>query len=112
MLTARAAGVVAGIAIDTCLQTQRVDIIHQGTHAIGKQFLVEAQIAVGIAPVPIAVVNVYVFITCLLQSSVVHRIGLLANQLLVDVQGKRVPRTPSHGGCALCVGSHGQCQHR
>jgi hypothetical protein len=34
----------------------------------------------------------------------VHGVGLSFDELLVDVEGKRVPRAPSHGGGALGVG--------
>ena len=91
MTVARSARVVACIAIDTRLQTQRVDVIYQSTHAVRKQLRVQTQMTVFTTTVPVAVVDIHILVSCLLQTSVVHCIGLLANQLFVDVQSERVP---------------------
>ena len=110
MAVARAAGVVARVAVDACLQAERVDVVDECAHARGEELRVQAQVAVLAAAVPVAVVDVHILESSLLQSAVVHGVGLLADELFVDVQGKRVPRTPAHGRCALGVGSgcHGQ----
>ena len=108
MFACRAAGVVAGVAVDACLQAELMDIVHQRAHPVREQFGIQAQMSVLSATVPIAVVDVHIEIACLLQPVLVHGISLTLNEFLVDVEGECVPRTPAHRGCPL--GKSDDCQ--
>ena len=114
MTATTAAGIVASIVIDARFQSQHVDIVHQRAHTIGKEFGVQAQVSIVATTVPIAIIDVYIQVACLLQSILVHGIGLSLNQILVDVQCERVPRTPAHRrsplGKSNCCQAGQHCQ--
>ena len=65
-----------GIAIDTSLQAEAVDIIDQRTHTAGEQLRVQTQVTVLATTVPVAIVDVDELITGLLQTCVVHGVSL------------------------------------
>ena len=75
-----------------------MDVIHERAHAAGEKLGVETQIAVLAASVPISVVDVYEFVTGLVEPSGHHSVGLTLDNLLVDVKRERVPRAPAHRG--------------
>ena len=104
----RSASVVTRVTIDTSLQAQRVDIVHQGTHPVGEPFHIQAQVPVIATPLPVTVVDVDIAVARVLQSAPMHGIGLLTYKLLIDVQCKGVPGTPPHGGGALGCCRQGQ----
>ena len=106
----RSAAVVTRIGVDARLEPQRVDIVHQRAHAVRETVHVQPQVAVLAASLPVAVVDVDVAVARLLQAAVVHGVGLTADKLLVDVEGKRVPRAPAHGRRALRHGREGKRQ--
>ena len=113
MTVLAAAGVVASVGIDAGFQTELVDVVHQWAHAVREQFGVQAQMAVLSAPVPITVVDVHIEIARFLQPVLMHGDGLSLDEVLVDVEGKSVPRTPAHRGGPLGNSDHCKaCQYR
>ena len=86
-----ATGVVTGIGVDAGLQTELVDVVHQRAHAVRKPLGVKTQMTVLAASVPVAVVDVHIEIAGFLQTVLVHGISLSLDEVLVDVEGKRVP---------------------
>ena len=108
---ARAAGVVARIAVDAGLEAQRVDVVGHGAHAVGKLLGVDVQPACfGVAAVPVAVVDVDILVAGSRQTFAHHGVGLLADEFFADAKPVGVPRAPPHGGRIDGLKSQGPCQ--
>ena len=110
-----ATGVVACIGVDTCREAQLVDVVGYHAHAVREFLGVDAELSVAVASVPVSVVDVDVLVACLCQSGADHGIGLPADDILGDVQGKSVPGAPSQGRwvkvlCIYVQGKEAACQ--
>ena len=107
-----ATGVLTRIAVDTGLQAEAVDVFHDGRQPIREALRMYAQPSVLIATVEVTVIDVHILVTCRLQPALVHRIRLSFDNILTDVEGKRVPRRPAHGRRALCSSRSGHQQQQ
>ena len=86
-----AAGVIARIAIDACLQALAVDMIHDRFQAIGEALFIDEQLACrGVTTALKAIIGVDILITSLLKP-VRHGVGLLLDERLRDVTIVGVP---------------------
>ena len=87
-----AAGVIAGIAVDACLQAFLMDMVNNALQALGKPCGVNEQLPRRIVTPPeIAVIDVDMVETHILQAFRDHGIGLTFDNGLADVQTKGVP---------------------
>nr|GEU28380.1 hypothetical protein [Tanacetum cinerariifolium] len=86
----------AHVRVDADLQTLAVHIVgqrlHPGREAVG--IGMDHALVVTLA-VP-AVVDVHVHVAGVLQAALDHHVGRVADQLFVDIAGKRVPAVPAH----------------
>ena len=88
----RGAGVVAGIGVDACLEAEAVDVIDEGTEPVREFLGMDEQMAIdAVAVAEVTVVDVDVFVAGILERGVGHSVGLLADELLVDVDAVGVP---------------------
>ena len=102
-----AAGVLAAIGVDACLHLEGVDIIDHRLQAIRETGGMDEQLSrFGVTSSEVAVVDVDVVVADFVESLCSHGSGLSLDDIFVDVEGKGVPRTPTHSGLVLCVTLH------
>ena len=97
-----AAGVAPGIGVDAGLEVLAVDVVHEPFQAVGEALGVDEELTrLCVAPSEVAVVDIDIGIATATQALRDHRIGLLANQGLADVDAVGVPGGPPHRGAVV-----------
>ena len=81
----------AGIRINTKVETERMDIISQGTDATGETLGIGLNKAIRIALAMPAVVHIYIAVTCIIQARIYHRFSYLTYERFVDITSERIP---------------------
>ena len=90
------ASVRTGIGVNTGLEPEPMDMIDNFPKAVREALGVRLQLAVLVAPAEIAVVNVYIFVTALVETKFDKEICLLHDKLVRDVDAVGVPARPAH----------------
>ena len=113
LVVAAAAGVVAGIAVDSRLQAQRVDMVRHLTKPAGKADGVRSHVAICVAEAEVAVIYIDVFIARRRQAGRHQQICLLHDEGIRNIDHEGVPAGPAHHGWLngnTRLGA-GNCQH-
>src|SRR5581483_1091560 len=90
------AGVGAVIGIDAELKSERVDVIRERGHAVGKFAGIGDNHAIGIAGNLPAVVHIHVLVAGSLQSASIDDVGIVADDRFADAAAVGVPIVPAH----------------
>ena len=91
-----AAGVLSAVGVDAGLEAEGMDVVDYGLESVREARRVRLEPSVLVASAEIAVVDIDVYVTALVELQLLDKVGVVLDRPLADVDAECVPRAPAH----------------